>query len=95
MAEKAQFDNNYEAKARAANQLAAKQNYFMQTRGEWQGTKLAVLNGALYGGMYGGAFGTLAAIQSRQMRLIPRYAAYVAVPYSAFLGISSLYRMDL
>ena len=95
MAEKAQFDNSYEQKAKAANQLAASQRYMMEYRGEWQATRFAVINGLLYGGMYGAAGGTLLAIQRRQMRHIPRGAAMIGVPYAAFLGISSLYRMDM
>ena len=95
MAEKAQFDNSYEQKAKQANQLLAKQNYMMEYRGEWQATRFAVLNGLLYGGGYGAVIGTGMAIHQRQFRHIPRVAALVGIPYATFLGISTLYRMDM
>ena len=95
MAEKAQFDDSYEQKARQANVMAAQQRYMMEYRGEWQATRLAAVNGLLYGGGFGALLGVGAAISSRRMYQIPRYAALFGVPYSAFLSISTLYRMDM
>ena len=69
--------------------------YFVQQRGDWQVTRLAVVHGLYSGCLYGGTVGLGAAIYSRQMRMIPKYAAYFAVPYAAFMGISTVYRLDI
>ena len=90
-----QFDNSYEAKARAANRAAAQQRYFMTYRGEWQATRLAATNGLLYGGAYGAAAGLVSGIYSRQLSHVPKGALALGVPYAAVMSISTLYRMDM
>merc|ERR1712060_32453 len=50
----------------------------------------------MYSGVvYGGSLGLVSAIYKRQMRQIPYGVAMIGVPYSAFLAISTLYRLDI
>ncbi len=56
---------------------------------------MAVMHGLYSGAVYGGSLGLAMAIYKRQMRQIPMYAAALGVPYAAFLGISTIYRMDI
>lgn len=58
-------------------------------------TRLAFQHGLYSGAVYGGGFGLGVAIYKRQLRMIPRYAAGVGLPYATFLAISSYYRMDI
>ena len=73
--------------------MKAKRNYTQS--GDWQVTRLAIQHGLYSGAIYGGTIGLGMAIYKRQMRHIPITAAMLGVPYAAFLGISTCYRMDI
>ena len=88
------FDESYAKKAVAYNTLRAN-GYFKQQSAEFQSTRLAVKHGMYSGVVYGGSLGLVSAIYKRQMRQIPYGVAMIGVPYSAFLAISTLYRLDI
>ena len=88
------FDETFLKQSMPYNTMRANR-YFTQQRGDWQVTRLAVMHGLYSGAVYGGSFGLAMAIYKRQMRQIPMYAAALGVPYAAFLGISTIYRMDI
>ena len=67
----------------------------MQQRGDWMVTKKAIEHGLLSGAIYGGSLGLMIAVYKRQMRYIPKTALLFGLPYSAVLGISTAYRMDV
>mmetsp|Transcript_24687 Transcript_24687/g.33017 ORF Transcript_24687/g.33017 Transcript_24687/m.33017 type:complete len:100 (-) Transcript_24687:169-468(-) len=88
------FDESYVTQSMPYNTLRAN-NRFVQQTADWQVTRLAVMHGLYSGAVYGGGMGLGMAIYTRQMRYIPKYALYVGLPYAAFLGISTVYRMDV
>ena len=88
------FDESYAQKAIAYNTLRS-DRYFLQQRAEFQTTQLAVIHGLYSGCVYGGGAGLISAIYTRKMRQIPKGAALVGIPYAAFLGISTIYRLDI
>ena len=88
------FDESYVANSMPYNTAQVAKGRFT-SRTDWQVTWLALKHGVYSGCVYGGAVGLGAAIYHRQMRYIPRYAAYAAIPYAAYLGISTVYRMDI
>ena len=88
------YDEGYVSRSMPYNTLRAN-NAFTQQRAEWQVTRLAIQHGMYTGAVYGGGFGLGMAIYTRQMRQIPKYALMLGIPYSAYLGISTVYRMDV
>ena len=88
------FDESYAAKGMAYNTLRAN-GMFKQQRAEFMSTRLAIQHGLYSGCVYGGGLGLGMAIYKRQMRQIPYGAAMVGIPYAAFLGISTIYRLDI
>ena len=88
------FDESYVAASMPYNTARANKS-FVQPRGDWQVTRLAVQHGIYTGAVYGGSLGLGLAIYHRQMRWIPKTALLVGAPYAAFLGISTVYRMDV
>ena len=88
------FDEDFVKKSMPYNTLRAN-NYFTQQKGEWQVTRLAIQHGMYTGAVYGGALGLGMAVYTRQMRHIPYYALLVGIPYSTYLAVSTVYRMDV
>ena len=88
------FDESYVTASMPHNTpLAA--GTFVKQAGDWQVTRLAIMHGFYSGAVYGGGLGLGLAIYHRQMRFIPKTALLVGAPYAAFLGISTVYRMDI
>ena len=58
------FDESYVAKSVPYNTLRAN-NRFVQQKGDWQVTRLAVMHGLYSGAVYGGTFGIGMAIYKR------------------------------
>ena len=87
------FDENFLKQSMPYNTVRANKS-FVQQRGDWQVTRLAVIHGLYSGAVYGGTLGLGMAIYKRQMGQIPRYALGFGIPYAAFMGISTIYRMD-
>ena len=88
------FDESYLQKAVGYNTQRS-QRYFTQQRAEWQVTRKALVHGMYTGLVYGGAVGLAASIYTRKLSMIPKYIVGVGAPYSAFLTISTVYRMDV
>ena len=88
------FDDDYAKKGVAYNTIRSS-GYFLQQRGDWLVTRKAIEHGLVSGAIYGGSIGAVIAVYKRQMRYIPKTALLIGVPYSAILGISTVYRMDV
>ena len=94
MSMKNNYSCDYEKRALAYNQAHAN-SLALEARGDFQGTRLALMRGIVDGGSTGACIGLFPAIYYRSLMPLARYSAAAGVSYAAFLGIASLYRFDI